>query len=83
MCPSSPLAFAKTKLVDADLDIFSLKSTCKLHAISQRLNPATLPTVTLSFGQVLETESDDDNPPWTDVTLQEKGEESTAQFDNP
>src|SRR5437773_2124981 len=22
MCPSSPLAFAKTKLVDADLDIF-------------------------------------------------------------
>jgi hypothetical protein len=25
MCPSSPLAFAKTKLVDADLDIFSLK----------------------------------------------------------
>ncbi len=25
MCPSSPFAFAKTKLVDADLDIFSLK----------------------------------------------------------
>jgi hypothetical protein len=49
MCPSSPLAFAKTKLVDADLDIFSLKSTEQLHAICQRLNPATLPRVTLEL----------------------------------
>src|SRR5712692_10087555 len=68
MCPSSPFAFAKTKLVDADLDIFSLKSTCKLHAICQRLNPAALPPVTLSSREVLETESDYDGLPWTDAT---------------
>src|SRR5467141_2711148 len=49
MCPSSPLAFAKTKLVDADLDIFSLKSTGRLHAICQRRNPATRPPVTLEL----------------------------------
>jgi hypothetical protein len=49
MCPSSPLAFAKTKLVDAGFDIVSLKSTGQFHAICQRLNLATLPLVTLEL----------------------------------
>ncbi len=31
MCPSSPFAFAKTKLVDADFDIFSLKSLVQVE----------------------------------------------------
>jgi hypothetical protein len=53
------LAFAKTKLVDADLDIVSLKSTGQLHGICQRLNPTERLPVTVSR-EVLETVSDDD-----------------------
>ena len=68
MCPSSPLAFAKTKLVDADLDIFSLRETGHLQSICQRLNPTGLPPVTSYSREVLETWSDGDRLLWIDVT---------------
>src|SRR6266700_2508132 len=44
---SSPLAFAKTKLVDSDLDIVLLRALRGMDHICQRLNQIASSTVTL------------------------------------
>lgn len=48
----SPLVFAKTKLVDSDLDIFLLKSPAHSEAIFQRLNRVSRSLVTLVLGNL-------------------------------
>src|SRR4029077_2847936 len=51
--PGAPLAFAKTKLIDSDLDIVVLKSLIESDAISRRLNQEDPPVVTRA-GEELE-----------------------------